>query len=137
MNAHPHDLKARAELDEAAFMAGVALFDDMLREADRRARADDDAEYAGACIWACVRDGAPLSLYALPMLQRLLAQPESMPGFAAALGDYIGDLQVGMAPGTGAVYERLQFDDVWTDRTASPLAPSNVVRFVPRAGVAA
>lgn len=137
MTAHPQDLKARAEIDEAAFMAGVALFDDMLRDAERRALDDDQMAQDSMNIRAKHRDGGPLTLFALPYMERAIASPGLAAGFAAALGDYVGMLQQGLAPDNGPQFERLQFEDVWIDRTEPPPAPGNVVHLISRTGVAA
>jgi hypothetical protein len=96
----------------AAFMAGVAFFDDLLRDAERRARSNSRAEQDSLCMEARLRDdGVPLVLYALPFVQKLQERPDLMPGFAAALGDYVGMLQQGMAPGNGDQYSHLTFED--------------------------
>lgn len=104
--AESHDLG-----DPAAFMAGVALFDALLREAERRSRSDDLAEQNGANLRAAYRGGGPLTLYALPFVEQLLQRPDMARGFAGALGDYVGMLQEGLAPAAGDQYARLTFDD--------------------------
>lgn len=96
--------------DPAGFMAGVALFDELLGQAQRCAHCDDAA---GMPIEARYRDGAPLSLYALPFIDRLKAGDVGVAqGFAAALGDYLGDIAGGLTPYEGPCYEHLSFDMV-------------------------
>ena len=140
MSAHPRDLEMRSSLDAGAFMAGVALFDDVLREAERLAFAEEDAVAAGVLLRADDRLGAPLNLYVLPALERLAQRPDLLPGFAAALGDYVGSNSQGLAPGNGAQNEGLRFDDVWVDSEPPQQAqtqPGNVVFLCPRAEASA
>jgi hypothetical protein len=104
--AEPHDLGG-----PAAFMAGVALFDDLLQEAERRCESDDELTNSSTEIRAELRAGEPLTLYARPYLDRLRERPELVAGFAAALGDFVGVVQQGFAPGAGKQYGGLTFAD--------------------------
>lgn len=95
----------------AEFMAGVRLLDEMLRDAESLGQAD---EAVAATVWleAELRGAEPLNLYLLPAIKRLIAQPHLAEGFAAALGDYIGMLQQGLAPSNGDQFTHLKFTDI-------------------------
>ena len=137
--AHPDDLKARAELDQREFMGGIALFDEMLEQMSAIALQDVKYE-TNFWLEASLREGKPLVLHALPALSRLRDQPDAaVAGFAAALGDYLGLLIAGSCHTEGAMYKRIEFDNVWIDRSepeAEP-EPSNVVPLRRREGAAA
>ena len=96
--------------DAADFMAGVALFEELLRDAERRTMAGE-RESDAMSLDGQFRSGQPLTLYALPFLERALARPGSLRGFAGALGDYIGCLQQGLVPAPGDQYAHLTFED--------------------------
>lgn len=91
------------------FMAGIALFDELLREAERRAFSDDRNNSMNLC--GENRYGEPLTLFALEFLETLIHRPELAKGFAGALGDCVGMLQAGLAPAAGDQYTELTFED--------------------------
>jgi hypothetical protein len=104
--------------DPSGFMAGVALFDELLREAERIGFSSDVAEANSISLAADGRlqsDGVtthgPLNLFALPLLESLFRCPELARGFAGALGDYVGSVQQGVVPGRGDQYAHLSFED--------------------------
>ena len=97
----------------ADFMSGVALLDEMLREAERLACWGDDAALGNSVFIASdAREGQQLTLYLKPLVERLVARPELVEGFAAALGDYFGMLQQGMPTAIGDQYSCLTYDDI-------------------------
>lgn len=120
--------------DATAFMAGVALMDKMLREADREAKAEHQLEGVSGGFWieAQIRKGVDLSLYLRPLVAELIARPELIDGFAAALGDYLGALHAGLVPADGDAYAHLSYDDIMVFVPEPEEAPvSNVIPFRP------
>lgn len=95
----------------ANFMAGIALMDDMLREAERLCM-ESEASAAKVELETSRRGDHPLVLYLLPFVQRPIAHPELAEGFAAAMGDYIGMLQQGLSPSAGDQYTHLELADI-------------------------
>ena len=106
------------QLEADDFMAGVALFDSLLRAAEKRAFREDGPAPDSMNIEARYRGGQPLSHYALPFIESLRTRPDYAVGFAAALGDYVGLLQECMAPSPGDQYTHLSFQDI-----VGPTAP--------------
>lgn len=102
------------------FMAGVALMDEMLRAAESEAAGDPDDPEALQPFWldARLRGGADLNFYLRALVVRLVEKPALIDGFAAALGDYIGSNNSGLAPQNGAVYEHLSYEDITTPDTS-------------------
>lgn len=120
--------------DPTAFMAGVALMDKMLREADRQVKAEQQAEGAPAGFWieAQIRQGADLSLYLRPLVAELIGRPKLIDGFSAALGDYLGALHAGLVPADGDAYAHLSYDDIMEFIPEPEEAPvSNVIPIRP------
>lgn len=114
------------------FMLGVALFDEMLREACLRSDSWDEVNnyspgHDSMKLNGQSRSGQRLTLYALPFIQRLIERPEITLGFAGALGDYVGTIAGGLCPDPGAQYERLTFEDCV--RVVPRASKSNVLRF--------
>ena len=108
-------------------MAGVALFDELLRDAKRRAFSDDELEQSSMNIDGALRCGQPLSDFALPFLAQVMRRPQLARGFAAALGDYVGMLQEGSCPADGEAYTLLKYEHVLRVAADEPPA-SNVVQ---------
>lgn len=100
--------------DPTAFMAGVALMDKMLREADRQVEAEHTTGGANERFWieACLREGAGLSFYLRPLVAELMSRPELVDGFVAALGDYIASERAGVGTGDEWTYAHLSYDDI-------------------------
>lgn len=67
--------------DAAAFTAGVALFDELLRAAERMAM---NAHEAGPMNLDGSTRSGPLALFALEFLNRVIRRPELAMGFAGA-----------------------------------------------------
>lgn len=120
--------------DPTAFMAGVALMDEMLREADQQGKAErrDEEEPRRFWIEAQYRAGTDLNFYLRPLVNELLSRPELVDGFAAALGDYLATLHAGLVPGDGDLYTHLSYDDIMVFVPEPEEAPvSNVVPIRP------
>lgn len=94
--------------DPNAFMAGVALMDKMLREAERQS----EKKVQDFWIEAQYREGSDLTNYLRPLVAELLSRPELVDGFAAALGDFVGSERAGACPGDGWAYASLSYDDI-------------------------
>lgn len=106
--------------DRDNFMAGVALFDEAINEM-RKAQTPAPGEFWGTwqlhAYWRREIDEAPavappLNVVLRPTVAKLLARPELLDGFAAALGDYIGEIQQGAAIDCDKDYEGLTYDDI-------------------------
>jgi hypothetical protein len=116
---------SRPEANPSDFMAGVALLDELLREAERLVRKDRST---AIYLDAGGRDGQPLNVYARPFLERLIARPELLDGFAGALGDYLAQVQEGPAPASGDAFTHLTFEDVAPGAGSSRAQPSEPER---------
>lgn len=101
------------------FMAGVELFNEACREADRQQEEPD--------VWLqeTFRESAshevgdpppaavpPLRVFLRPIVARLLEQPAAIDGFAAALGDYLVSWLSGLEPVGPVPYDGLSYSDI-------------------------
>lgn len=113
----------RSDVDPQAFVSGIALFDEMLRLMERAAL--DEAAAGTYYLLGEVRESKPLVLHLLPLVEQLIGSPNLAPGFAAALGDYAGQIQDGTGPAHGAQFPDLRFDEVWLPepKPVQPLRP--------------
>jgi len=71
-------------MSRAAFLAGVRLAADMLAEQELHR----DTTETDTSLLAEFREGAPQANRVVPFLRRLIAEPQMVEGFAAALTDY-------------------------------------------------
>lgn len=120
--------------EPAAFMDGVALFDQMLATAERCADQDRVATCNRYWIRAEYRKGVSLELALRPLIAHLIDRPASADGFSAALMDYLFCLHAGLVPANGAQHEGLTYEEV-TEWEEPPEEPepiderSNVIAF--------
>jgi hypothetical protein len=78
------------------------------------------------------RNGRALDLPLRPLLEKLVAAPQCMDGFAAALFDYLLMLQQALQPNTGALYADLTYEQVMEWRPEpEPEPTTNVIAFAP------
>ncbi|EWS53407.1 MULTISPECIES: hypothetical protein [unclassified Methylibium] len=126
--------------DPTSFMAGVALMDEMLREAERQAAAEVAGEDVSGGFWieADIRGGVDLNIYLRPLVAELISRPELIEGFSAALGDYLGTLCAGLVPANGDAYTNLSYDDIMVFVPPPEEEPvSNVIPIRPASSAAA
>jgi hypothetical protein len=105
------EIVTRQDVDPGNFMAGVALMDDMLDAGKQHGGAD----FTEAAINAEEREGEALNLFLRPYLRTLMSQPALLDGFAAALGEIVLCLQMGIVLDPESAFRDLSFGHVFGD----------------------